>query len=416
MRNSETGWKESYKVGNYWIAFQPSEWNNCSKLRSCGRGSAMQMIHCPNCGKLTGFKRSLGFGTFFMVVLTGGLWLLAIPFYPTRCITCGLTRSSAVLQNFGAWYRSLSPHGKTFMNTAAGILLLLLGVMWFNGARNPAARHSQSLLSSANYGGDAPDAGNDRPGAVAPVVYSVAEITGAKNQIPTGTELTVRGTFYRPRWWPAAKYGGDPCSKLLTLGTVSVEHGEANPRAYCQFSAVLQDEDARQIRWLECDMSPEELRAAIQQYTYGSRVQAHGTYGSSLDFQAGAGLVGLPVLENCTLEPLPPRSAPTMEAPRQSSSLTAAPVDSPVPTEEPSENANSAASSNAAAPAPNQSGAMDSKQSVSSGVVTKGQTSAEVLAILGPPASVTTGLKHVYTYRHLMIVFVDGKVSEIHHF
>jgi hypothetical protein len=116
------------------------------------------------------------------------------------------------------------------------------------------------------------------------------------------------------------------------------------------------------------------------------------------------------------LEPLPPRSAPTMEAPRQSSSLTAAPVDSPVPTEEPSENANSAASSNAAAPAPNQSGAMDSKQSVSSGVVTKGQTSAEVLAILGPPASVTTGLKHVYTYRHLMIVFVDGKVSEIHHF
>lgn len=44
----------------------------------------MHMMNCPNCGKLTGFKRSLGFGTFFMVLLTFGFWLLAIPFYPLR--------------------------------------------------------------------------------------------------------------------------------------------------------------------------------------------------------------------------------------------------------------------------------------------------------------------------------------------
>ena len=54
----------------------------------------MQMLQCPNCGKLTGFKRNLGFGTFFMVVITGGLWLLAIPFYLVRCINCGLQRPS----------------------------------------------------------------------------------------------------------------------------------------------------------------------------------------------------------------------------------------------------------------------------------------------------------------------------------
>ena len=59
------------------------------------RGAAMQMISCPNCGKLSGFKRSLGFGTFFMVLLTFGLWLLVIPFYPARCINCGLTRGAA---------------------------------------------------------------------------------------------------------------------------------------------------------------------------------------------------------------------------------------------------------------------------------------------------------------------------------
>jgi hypothetical protein len=52
----------------------------------------MQMVHCTNCDQLTGFKRSLGFGTFFAVLLTAGFWLLVIPFYPVRCIKCGHTR------------------------------------------------------------------------------------------------------------------------------------------------------------------------------------------------------------------------------------------------------------------------------------------------------------------------------------
>jgi hypothetical protein len=61
----------------------------------------MEMIFCPNCGKLTGYKRALGFGTFFAVLLTAGLWLFAIPFYPKRCITCGLSKSESV-----PWYQT----------------------------------------------------------------------------------------------------------------------------------------------------------------------------------------------------------------------------------------------------------------------------------------------------------------------
>src|SRR5712692_6682131 len=56
----------------------------------------MEIIFCPNCNKLTGYKRSLGFGTFFAVVLTAGFWLLVVPFYPKRCITCGLGKSETV--------------------------------------------------------------------------------------------------------------------------------------------------------------------------------------------------------------------------------------------------------------------------------------------------------------------------------
>lgn len=44
----------------------------------------MHVMYCPNRGKPTGFKRSLGFGTFFMVLLAFGLWLLAIAFSTLR--------------------------------------------------------------------------------------------------------------------------------------------------------------------------------------------------------------------------------------------------------------------------------------------------------------------------------------------
>jgi hypothetical protein len=51
----------------------------------------MQIAYCPNCGKNSGHKRSLGAGTILGTFLTGGLSLLAVPVYGKRCIICGLT-------------------------------------------------------------------------------------------------------------------------------------------------------------------------------------------------------------------------------------------------------------------------------------------------------------------------------------
>jgi hypothetical protein len=56
----------------------------------------MEMIFCPNCRKLTGYKRVIGFGTFLAVFLTAGFWLFMLPLYPKRCVTCGLTKSESV--------------------------------------------------------------------------------------------------------------------------------------------------------------------------------------------------------------------------------------------------------------------------------------------------------------------------------
>jgi hypothetical protein len=56
----------------------------------------MKMAYCQNCGKNTGHKRVLGLGTFFAVILTGGLWLLAIPGYPERCCVCGVSKEEVL--------------------------------------------------------------------------------------------------------------------------------------------------------------------------------------------------------------------------------------------------------------------------------------------------------------------------------
>ena len=447
----------------------------------------MQMIQCPNCGRLTGFKRALGFGTFFMVLLTCGLWLLVIPFYPARCITCGLTRHTAVFHNFGVWYRGLSPAARGFVIIAPLALLFGLGIL--NALKNGSQPKTPTTLTGNNALDS--NAGSEVP-AAAPVIYSVAQINVNRNDIPTGTELIVQGTYSWQRWGPT-----DACTRLLTNGVARVEHGEADPRAYCWFFFVLQDEDTRQVQWLECAMSPERLHAALRQYVYGDKVQARGTYASSLDFQAG-GPGGVPVLEDCTLTPLSPLHAPgptwqelagaTPSTPAPAPTIPApAPLaEQPAPTgtaAQPGEESYPGAAQ--AAPPIRQATAVEARTdgqiemdvlhalgassalkdsliaaataqgevtlsgTVSSealkevagsiaarvaGVtklhnnltlaqtgsqpanVAEGQTPDQVIAILGPPVSVTLGAKHVYSYSHLKVVFVDGKVSEIHPF
>ena len=56
---------------------------------------------CVNCNRFTGFKRALGFGTFFMVLITFGFWLLVIPFYPVRCSICG-SKETVELKQYDA--------------------------------------------------------------------------------------------------------------------------------------------------------------------------------------------------------------------------------------------------------------------------------------------------------------------------
>lgn len=48
----------------------------------------MATMYCALCGRPVEAKRNIGLGTIALAVVTGGFWLLAIPFYQKRCSIC----------------------------------------------------------------------------------------------------------------------------------------------------------------------------------------------------------------------------------------------------------------------------------------------------------------------------------------
>jgi hypothetical protein len=142
------------------------------------------MIFCPNCQKLTGYKRSLGFGTFFAVVLTAGLWLLAIPLYPKRCAVCGLTEGESI-----PWYR---PTGAA-LAVLVGLVLLIA-----------------AIIGGSRQGGQQPhSAAEERPQADAQTSESAS--TDRVNQDATGSveRIASLASTMSPAVHPATVYKVD---------------------------------------------------------------------------------------------------------------------------------------------------------------------------------------------------------------
>lgn len=81
----------------------------------------MQSRYCTSCDRVTGHKRALGWGTFFAVALTAGFWLLALPFYPQRCIICGEEDKDS----------RLTKHTFDIDITGIHIVPLIIGIIFF---------------------------------------------------------------------------------------------------------------------------------------------------------------------------------------------------------------------------------------------------------------------------------------------
>jgi RNA polymerase subunit RPABC4/transcription elongation factor Spt4 len=48
----------------------------------------MAVKYCDHCDRVVTAKRKIGVGTLILSIITGGLWLLIIPFYSKRCPIC----------------------------------------------------------------------------------------------------------------------------------------------------------------------------------------------------------------------------------------------------------------------------------------------------------------------------------------
>jgi hypothetical protein len=235
----------------------------------------MFQTQCANCGQPRGFARRLGFGTFFMVLITFGLWLFVIPFYPKRCSVCGCVRSSTNIKDAVA---QRSPW--EIIGLVVVVLVILVAVfsnksedkptptsITDNGSVSSAvapanvetASHVENheLKVSPNYFGGNPVSDGR--------TYSIALI--AASEIPVGTELFAQG-------------------KIVSFGFASVRS-----RPF----AVLEDEQQTE-KMLLCAMGADEGAEVISLYHLHEAVQVYGEYMGILSI---AGNPSMPTFSNC---------------------------------------------------------------------------------------------------------------------
>lgn len=132
----------------------------------------MEMVHCPNCSKMTGHKRALGWGTFFAVLITAGLWIFIIPFYPKRCIICG--EGKEMFAQAG-WLHG-SGESKTWYQTLLGIPLIILAILFMVNLFKHVGAHN-----NAQGEGDPP-----RPPSV---LRMLEDSTTGERPLPAGGDI-----------------------------------------------------------------------------------------------------------------------------------------------------------------------------------------------------------------------------------
>lgn len=230
----------------------------------------MQMIYCPNCQKLSGFKRALGFGTFFIVLLTAGIWLLIIPFYPARCITCGLTRHEA-----------LPRITKVLLGVlGAAVLILVAMFAWDSGSGGRGSHQPAPIVRGPDHN-EAPDRNTPNIERTSQLVqespiYKFSYIESQYDDNEVRAESLFKGS--RHRFW-------GPIESITT--DISGNAHVAFPHRIVMFSAEALGSD------LDCEVDTEQANA-LQPLHKGSVVVMSG--------EGNSKIMGTVFFRQCSLE------------------------------------------------------------------------------------------------------------------
>ncbi|MGD0293361.1 MAG: hypothetical protein ABSB30_05860 [Terracidiphilus sp.] len=350
----------------------------------------MQMIQCPNCGKLTGFKRNLGFGTIIMIVLTAGFWIFILPFYPLRCIVCGLNRGSIPTKS--SRLNALFPLIVVVVIIAIAVLSHTpeTGTTTHDVAQSSATvTGSDSSYSASNV------ISTDNPSPDVPVNFSeqVIHIDGAQLHHEYEEDDRAADVRYKNR-------------RVLVTGSVT---GLAIPSMEEGMKIARKGLEANAVLMMDSPPVPDfDFRSGAAMFYPG--ISAHfknGSFFGTVDqaeinrsiTRNGEATLLCKVGDYYRISEL--TGGPRSMFGDVNIGLYDCVFQEPLQEQQ----ANPPASNNNSAPPADPTAG-----------VSKGQTPSKVLARLGPPVSVTLGAKHVYSYPHLKIIFVDGRVSDVQRF
>jgi hypothetical protein len=99
----------------------------------------MKVEFCPVCEKVTPHKRAFGMGTLIAFFATTGLWVLAMPFYPIRCVYCGTEEStkapaiSATMQEEAQKQRRFEVRAWVAMGALLVVIFAAILIMYYHG-------------------------------------------------------------------------------------------------------------------------------------------------------------------------------------------------------------------------------------------------------------------------------------------
>jgi hypothetical protein len=259
----------------------------------CESENVMQVIYCPNCQKRTGFRRALGFGTFFMALITFGLWLLVIPFYPARCIVCGLQRQEALRTSLSTWLGSRT----TGQRVVLGLMLAGLAVLIvFSLLPTKESAEPAVIAHSLSY--DKPSRADSRQ-------------TTSTNQASQDTDAASHSTDHQLRLMPnlsgegatedgrvysvaliAATSNIPITTELLAQGRIT-RFGFANMQS--RPFVVIEDEQ-QPGKTLLCAMAEDEGAEVVSLYHVADSVEVSGDYMGNLSL---ADNPAMPILSHC---------------------------------------------------------------------------------------------------------------------
>jgi TonB family protein len=221
-----------------------------------------------------------------MVLITCGLWLLVIPFYPAHCINCGSTRGEAIFTSMPKWAQAMDV--VVFLAIVCAIVLDRQPAQPVPIMKGPKYNELSSRQTEPSAQAVAVES---KPAPDIPVSEPAApEVAPTTSNDPDSHKVREDGRVYSVALIDAMD---------MSVGTEVLAQGRVASFGYEAMRsrpfAVIKDEQ-QPDKTLLCAMMEDEGVEVVSLYHVGEVVRVSGEYMGTLGL---AGNPSMPILSNC---------------------------------------------------------------------------------------------------------------------